>query len=47
MSWNIQSKNCSIRGNKFDITEFINTTDECRIVCLQEITNTIQHTNQI
>ena len=45
MSWNIQSKNCSIRGNKFDIEDFTKIINNCHVVCLQEIRKEIEHKN--
>ena len=43
MSWNIQSKNCSIRGNKFDIQDFTKIINKCHVVCLQEIRKDVEH----
>ena len=43
MSWNIQSKNCSIRGTKFDIEDFTEIINNCHIVCLQETRKEIEH----
>ena len=42
MSWNIQSRNCSILGNKLDMCDFKNILDKHNIVCLQEIRRPIE-----
>ena len=45
LSWNIQSRNCSIEGNKFKLPEFAKTILENDIVCLQETKGIVKFEN--